>query len=305
MRRALGLLVPDPLTLTPLALGSLAIGLLASCDNVSGPARQPRSDEVGEPVPAAMLAAPDTAATAAPGVAFNYRYAFRLPAERIAAVQEEHQQACERLGINRCRINGMRYHLVGKGDVEAMLAFKLDPAIARQFGKDGAASVSKAEGMTVDSEVSGADAAAAIRQANRTVAQLTDELAKVESRLAHKGLSSEERERLTEQADNLRRSIRANRDERQDQAESLATTPMVFNYGSGDLVPGFDTRSPVRHALEQAGDNFIAGVSILFVVALTILPWALLAALGWWLARIVRRRLPDARPEAEPVAMGA
>src|SRR6185369_12729926 len=99
---------------------------------------------------------------------FNYRYAFRLPAERIASVQEEHQQACEKLGINRCRITGMRYRLVGSNEVEARLAFKLDPAIARQFGKDGAASVARADGMTVDSEISGVDAASAIRQASRT-----------------------------------------------------------------------------------------------------------------------------------------
>ena len=66
--------------------------------------------------------------TAAPGVAFNYRYAFRLPAERVAEVQEQHAQACEQLGVARCRITGMLYRLVNDDDIEAMLAFKLDPA---------------------------------------------------------------------------------------------------------------------------------------------------------------------------------
>ncbi|HEX8527691.1 hypothetical protein, partial [Allosphingosinicella sp.] len=33
---------------------------------------------------------PGIAPTAAPGVAFNYRYAFRLPGENISRVQEEH-----------------------------------------------------------------------------------------------------------------------------------------------------------------------------------------------------------------------
>jgi hypothetical protein len=37
----------------------------------------------------ADMAAPGIAPTAAPGVAFNYKYAFRLPAERISGVQEQ------------------------------------------------------------------------------------------------------------------------------------------------------------------------------------------------------------------------
>jgi hypothetical protein len=69
---------------------------------------------------------PGIGPSAAPGVAFNYRYAFRLPGERISAVQEQHAAACEKLGLDRCRITGMRYRLLGEEDVEAMLAFKLD-----------------------------------------------------------------------------------------------------------------------------------------------------------------------------------
>ncbi|MFN3389797.1 MAG: hypothetical protein ACK40O_12800, partial [Allosphingosinicella sp.] len=54
-------------------------------------------------------APPGVSPTAAPGVAFNYRYAFRLPARAIGPVQEQHAAACEKLGTDRCRITGMRY----------------------------------------------------------------------------------------------------------------------------------------------------------------------------------------------------
>ena len=47
----------------------------------SGPAADSRASVAG---------GPNVGPTAAPGVAFNYRYAFRLPAERIAQVQEQH-----------------------------------------------------------------------------------------------------------------------------------------------------------------------------------------------------------------------
>jgi hypothetical protein len=235
-------------------------------------------------------AAPGIAVTAAPGVAFNYRYAFRLPGERISAVQEQHASACEKLGLDRCRITGMRYRLVNERDIEGMLAFKLDPAIARQFGKQAIDNVVQADGMLVDSEISGEDVGTQIDASVRTGSRLEEDLRRVEQQLARPGLRTVERAELQAQAQRLREAIRANNANREDKQESLAKTPMVFVYGSGDLVPGFDTHSPLRGAIEQAGDNLIGGLAVLLVLGVSILPWALLALLGWWAWRRLRRR---------------
>ena len=43
----------------------------------------------------AQSSGPDVAVTAAPGVAFNYRYAVRLEADRIQPVMEQHAAFCE------------------------------------------------------------------------------------------------------------------------------------------------------------------------------------------------------------------
>jgi hypothetical protein len=244
--------------------------------------------------------------SAAPGVAFNYRYAFRLPGERISAVQEQHAQACEKLGLDRCRITGMRYRMLGEEDVEAMLAFKLDPAIARQFGKNGIEAVTRAEGMLVDSEITGEDAGADIAATRRSEAQLAEDLGRIEQQLA-RARGGSERAELQAQADRIRESIRANRATRAERQESLAKTPVVFNYGSGEVVPGFDTRSSLGAALDRAGENFIAGIAAMLVILLTLLPWALLAALLFWLFHRLktswerRRDLAAAAPEPAPV----
>ena len=233
---------------------------------------------------------PSISPTAAPGVAFNYRYAFRLPAAGVSAVQEQHAQACEKLGINRCRITGMRYRLLNESDIEAMLAFKLDPAVARQFGKLGVEAVTRAEGMLIDSEISGVDAGAAIKAANLTDAELNEDLRRIEAQLAKPGLKADERQRLDYDAQQIRQSIRANRDQRGERQESLATTPMVFQYGSGDLVPGFDSRSPLGTALNRGGDNFMEGIGLLILLVVSLAPWALLLLLAWWIARRLRTR---------------
>lgn len=233
-------------------------------------------------------AGPNVSVTAAPGVAFNYRYAYRLANARIQAAQEAHAQMCEKLTIARCRITGMRYSLVNERDISASLEIKLDPAIARQFGKEATKVVTDAEGMLVDQQITGTDMAPTIEGANRGRAQLQDELERVNRELARPGLSNVVRDRLLSEAQQIRAQIRSLGEQRQAAEDSLATTPMAFFYGSGRTVPGFDDERPIAQALERAGDNFQAAVGFLIIAAATLLPWALLLGLFLWLWRRFR-----------------
>jgi hypothetical protein len=256
------------------------------------------SEAMADASPATRAAAgPNVGPTAAPGVAFNYRYAFRLAAPRIAEVQEQHAQLCERLTVARCRITGMRYRVVNERDIEAMLAFKLDPSIARRFGREGVEAVVRAEGMLTESEIIGTDAATGIRQAGRSIAQMSEELRRIEARLAGR-VAPEERSRLEIEAQQLRQSIRAAEASREEQADSLATTPMVFNYGSGNLVPGFDREMTLARAWQQALDNLSGAGLGMMIIVVTLGPWILLAALLWWAVIRVRRRWFPKHPPA-------
>lgn len=232
------------------------------------------------PSPESRFSPPSVGPTAAPGVAFNYRYAFRLAGARISAIQEQHAAACEKIGITRCRITGMSYRLVGDNEIEAMLAFKLDPVLARAFGKQAIATVTAAEGMLVDAEITGEDAGARIAAATRGQGQLDDDLKRIEAQLARPGLRSAERAELQVQAQQLREQMRALAAEKTEQQESLATTPMVFRYGTGDLVPGFDGRPRLKQAMHQAVDNLVGGALWIAVALITLLPWLLLIGLA-------------------------
>jgi hypothetical protein len=243
--------------------------------------------------------APGVDVTAAPGVAFDYRYAFRLPGNRIAQVQEAHAQACEKLGIDRCRITGMRYRLVNQKDVEAMLALRLDPKLARQFGKDATGTVEKSDGMLVDQEITGEDVGRRLAGASKSEAALRDELRRVEAELARpvpmiRGnvapQAAVDRQRLLDRAEEIRAQLRALGERKDADNEALAGTPMVFNYGSGSVVPGFDVRSPMRDALRQSADNFVGGFAVILVLIITVIPWLLLFLAGLWAYRFARRR---------------
>jgi hypothetical protein len=239
----------------------------------------------------ADMAAPGIAPTAAPGVAFNYKYAFRLPAERISGVQEQHALACEKLGLARCRITGMYYHLTGDRDIEARLDFKLDPAIARAFGKQGIDAVNHADGLLVESEITGEEEQSAIDAARRGEADAGERLKQIEAQLARKDLRSPERAELQSQAQQLRDSMAANRAERGEKEAMLATTPMSFSYQSGDMAPG------VRRSLSQGFDNLVGALEWMLLALITLAPWTavgLLAWLGWRRFRPTRTAAAEA-----------
>jgi len=272
----------------------LTAALLAACSRQSEHKQQiPALQEPDMTV--ADSSAPGVNVTSAPGVAFDYRYAFRLPGNRISQVQEAHAQACEKLGIDKCRITGMRYRLVDQKDVEAMLALRLDPKIARQFGKDATGVVEKSDGMLVDQEITGEDVGSRISGATKTQATLRDELQKIQDELNRKvpmvrgsvaPQAAVDRQGLLDRAEDIRRQLRELDDSKQSDNEALSGTPMVFNYGSGSVVPGFDVRSPIRDALQTSADNFVGGFAAILVILITLIPWILI---GWLVVWGVRR----------------
>jgi len=268
--------------------------LLAGCAKSEGGRESSASETfAGEDTTtdASRARGPGISVTAAPGVAFRYAYEFRLPAARISTTQESHAQACEALGIARCRITGMHY-AVGRGapDITASLDFKLDPAIARKFGTAGIDAVVKAGGKLGSVDITGTDAGGAIKAIDQESARQRADLDRIEAQLAKLPAKAPERSTLQEQADAIRQALSANAANKSAQQESLATTPMHFDYGTTDSFAGFDADSPIAIGLALGQQSFLAALSLLTIVLAGGLPWALLVLAGWWLWRRLRKR---------------
>lgn len=257
-----------------------------SADSTSAPAAREAADGAG----------PDVSVTAAPGVAFTYRYAFRLAADRIADVQEQHARTCEQLGVNRCRIAGMSYRLVNEREVEARLDFKLEPALARRFGRAGLEAVSQADGTMILSEIGGEDVGARIAANTRSIEQLREDLRRIEGQIADRSVSEDAKDGLQIEAQRIREQIRAAEASRGEQQESLATTPMTFEYGSGNY--GSD-RPDFAEAAASAWSGFLWALYALFVTLTVLLPWLVAGGLIWLAVRALRRRFPK-RTAAAP-----
>lgn len=238
---------------------------------------------------------PGIAPTAAPGVAFRYAYDFRLPAARVSSTQEAHAQACEALGIARCRIIGMHY-AVGRraSDITASLDFKLEPAIARKFGTGGIDTVVKAGGKVGAVDITGTDAGSAIKAIDQESARQRADLDRIEAQLAKLPAKARDRVTLQQQVDGLRQSLNANAASKGAQLQSLATTPMHFDYGTTDSFAGFDADSSIATGLSLGQQSFFAALSLLTIVLAGGLPWGLMALAGWWLWQRLRKRFQPA-----------
>jgi hypothetical protein len=268
----------------------------ASDSTVTIPAELP-----APPRRASRETGPDLDPSLAPGVAFEHSYAFRLEAERIAEMQQEHQRLCARYGP-ACRITGMDYRAANQEDVQATLSFLVDPEIANQFGRESVRAVEAADGSLAGNEVTGTEIGTAIKTNVGNLEELQAELARVEARLARRDVRRRERARLDGERSNLRAQIAELRDTTTGQERRLATTPMLFRYGSGAFAPGPAPRRSIGEAAENAADSFLGGLNILAVVFVTLSPWLLLLLAIWGAVRFVRRRLAPAGAVHEPEA---
>lgn len=267
-------------------IAALVLSVAACSTAPDSPERDATADRRAETADAASP--PGIDVTAAPGVAFAYHYGFRLPAERIAAAQETHAQACEKLGVTRCRITGMRYRLIGENNVEAELAFKLDPAIARAFGKQGIEAVKAAEGTLIDAEITGTDAAANIDRLSVERARAAEERTRIDRELAAKRTAPERAELQNQRAETEKR-IAAASDATAAERDSLANTPMTFDYSAGEAIRGFDAGAPVKSAIGIFLDSAQTTLAFVLGALALLLPPALVLLIGWLVWTRVRR----------------
>lgn len=267
------------------AMGA-ALLLLGGCD--PGPQQSGASDQ------ASASAGPET-----PGGAFDYRYAYRLPTARIAGVQESHAQGCDRLGPARCRITAMRYKVDERNQVAAVLTLKIDPTLARAFGRAAAQTVQSAGGAMTSATVAGADSSAASGRGDSVIGRLRDAAGNADAQLRGT-LPPEQRTQIAAKAERLRAAIAAIGEIDQGSGAGVATTPMILTYASGGAIPGVGASADA--SFDTAGATFLSSLAGLAVVLAGVGPWAVLligaALLLRWLLQATERSDAPELPSA-------
>ena len=229
---------------------------------------------------------PDIPSSAAPGVAFNFGYEFSLPDERISATQEAHAAACEKLGVARCRITGMSYSVDQNQQVTAELELKLDPTIARQFGKSAQQSVEGNDGRLIRLEIGSSDEGQAIEQAMKQKGSGSDQIAQLQQELARTRPGTTAHANLLSQIESLQGQALEQTHAIEAGQAALASTPMEFRYYGLGGVPGFHG-NPLREAWQTFVTTTVWLVGILLEGVAVLIPLGILIGLliGLWRSR--------------------
>ncbi len=200
------------------------LGIAITCLALTGCSKAPDRDGPGE------------SASTASGVAFAYRYDFRLPSSRISDAQEAHAKACEQLTPARCRITGMTYRLDGAGQVAASLDVRVAAEIARAFGRRGVQGIEAAGGALTGAEIIGTDAAPAIESAKLNADDAGADRVDIEKELARSDLPPATRNDLLTRRAALLQAQRENGVAATGAQASVSTTPISFSYAAGTGV---------------------------------------------------------------------
>ena len=261
------------------AAGLMAgLGACSQQEESTGGLRTVESEDAAVQSEAAR--APGIVPTGAPGVAFNYRYGFRLPDANITAAQEAHATACEKLGLTRCRITGMTYNLDDRERVDAALAISIDPLLARAFGRDAIAVIERQEGRLRYAEITGEDQNPALDDAARRQGNAGQRITQLEAELA-KAKGENERVQLREQILQLRAEIEQAQGQAVESEARIRRTPMTFAYhGGGASGRGFAGENPVTEAWYLFVDSLATMISFGLKALAVALPWLVLALLA-------------------------
>jgi len=279
------------------ALASLSAvaALLCSCSANDRQAAQNQGRQASD-----VSSPPDISPSAAPGVAFNFAYEFSLPDEAIAATQEAHAAACESLGLNRCRITGMSYSVDQDQQVSAELDLKVDPVIARGFGKSAQGTVVNHDGKLIRLEISSSDEGSAIEQATKEKSSIATQIAELRTELGKTKAGSDAHASLLAQIQSLEsRGAEQSQTVAAGQA-ALASTPMQFHYYGRGGVPGF-RGNPIRQAWQTFVTTIVWLVGALLQALAVLVPLAFLLALMLilWRSRPIRALRAWTRREAD------
>ena len=226
-----------------------------------------------------------------PKIAYDYKYNFLLPADQVAAAQQAHIDACDKLGLARCQLVSSES---GSGNGNATsLKLRVASDVARQFSADLVASVAKAGGRAVDQSISAEDVSKEISDTNARIHQrelLIQRLTQILQTRAGKVSELVEAERSVAAAQEELDQAKAWLTELQGR---VAMSDVEISYGAiapGASPAGPPDQGPLSETMAQSWWFFTAMLYAILRLLIILAPWAIVAGGIFFAARVIRRR---------------
>lgn len=238
-----------------------ALLMVAGCESPGS-----KAGETAKAAAMQVSAADGIDAVGRSGSGFDYRYAYRLPGEKLKAVLQSNADACDRLGPTRCRIIAMRYQADDSNKIRAVLTLKVDPSIARAYGDAVTKTVTGTDGVLVDTEITGADSTADARSV-AVVTRLRDQLKNTQAIAAS---TSPDAAGARARAARIQAALETIAEVEATQGQSLATAPVLMTYESSTALTGLGSSGA---NFRNAGQTWENSLSRLLIVLGSVGPW--------------------------------
>jgi hypothetical protein len=266
---------------------------LAACSQASGPkaAEKLNAYDVAPASPPGDAAKGGEAATTPltvtlPQIAYDYKYSFRLPTDRVASTQQAHIASCDKLGLARCQL--VSSESSSGGGSAASLKLRVASDVARRFGASLVDSVAKAGGRAVDQSISAEDVSKEISDTNARIRQrelLVQRLTQILQSRTGKVSELVEAERSVAAAQEELDHAKAWLTQLQGR---VAMSDVEIDYAAA-VVDGPD-QGPLGETIGQSWWFFTSALYAILRLLIFLAPWAVIGSGIFIGVRAVRRR---------------
>ena len=253
--------------------------------------------QVQSPRPASEPTPPP--AISAPLLAYAYGYAVEAPAGRVPGLLASHEAACAAAGPAVCQMTGSSVDREGRDQVRASLSLRAAPAWIARFRSGLADQMSKVGGRVAGATVESEDLTRQIVDNEAALRAKTTLRDRLQAILATRPGKVSELLEVEQALAAAQGEIDARQSELAVMRTRVQTSALTVTYRSSGALAPEGVASPLARAAEDFVGILVITLALMVRAAAWLLPWALAAALIWWL---LRKRLPHftRRPKAPP-----
>ena len=213
-------------------------------------------------------------------LAYEHTIAIETDEEKIAPLFDAAQAACLAAAAESCAILEAR---ITKGDyASASLKFR-----AKANGIRKLVEVLSAQGKVASQSTTAEDLAGPIEDNAKRLAMLTDYRTKLEALRNRGNADMDTLIKLTRELAQVQSEIETLSGSQAQLVQRVETEILTVSIGSS-YRPSF--MSPIAEATSDFGGYLSEAISVVIIVVAFLLPWALIAILGLWIWRKLRRR---------------
>ncbi|MET0269572.1 MAG: DUF4349 domain-containing protein [Sphingomonas sp.] len=276
-----------------------AAALVGGCSQSPGGDGAPEGGTVDAAEETPAGARPNaTIAVSIPQIAYIYRYAFDVPGDSIAAVQDRHIALCDRLGPNGCRVIEMQRASGDAADASGSLKLTVRADLARAFGRALAEAAARAGGTQAESSIAAEDLSrqivdteARLRSRQALADRLMDLLRTRNGPVADLVAAERAVAEVQEEIDAARSWLAEARGR-------VATSTFELRYAGGGSAGGFV--APLRGSIATMAGFLGQSMALLMQLAAVLLPWLLVGGAIGYAARRWRGRRAVAAATSSP-----